>query len=383
MKIGLLIDDHMQRPGGVQEYVRGLYRYLERHGHEAVVFTQTAAHATPTDELRQIGLGSTLPLRGSGSTTSIPVSLAAPRTLRRLLDRERCDVLHVMAPYSPTLSGRLLVHSRAAHVMTFLVAIAPGAYRTTLGTLARLQRRSLSRLDARIAISTTAAETGHALYGGSYEIIPCGVDTTSFKPGLPPLTALDDGITNVLYVGRLEQRKGVAHLVRSWAHIEARYPRVRLVIGGDGPERASLQRLASDLGLKRVCFLGYVSAADLPRLLTSAAIFCAPATYAESFGIVLIEAMAAGLPIVAAANAGYAGLLATHPGNLLAAPGDDRALAESIVTLLDRPEQRRQIGERNHAAAARYGWDRVGGDIVAVYERILAGKKDRFKKRIM
>jgi phosphatidylinositol alpha-mannosyltransferase len=369
MKIGLVIDDHMARPGGVQEYVRGLYRYLLQQGHQAVIFS--SAGGAPADDLRVIALGGALPLQGSGSSTSIPVTLATPARLRRALADEHCDVLHIMAPYSPTLSGRLLVQSRAAHVMTFLVAIEPGPYRTLLGALARLQRRSLQRFAARIAISTTAAETARALYGGSYTLIPCGVDTAQFRPQLAPLEGLRDDGPNLLYVGRLEQRKGVAHLVRAFARLQWQYPQLNLVIGGDGPERAALEQLVAQLGLRRVRFLGYIPAADLPRLFASADLFCAPATYAESFGIVLIEAMAAGLPIVAAANAGYAGLLAAHPGNLLAPPGDDRALAGAIAALLEQPEYRRMLGRRNRAAAARYSWQAVGGALTQLYQQLI------------
>jgi phosphatidyl-myo-inositol alpha-mannosyltransferase len=373
MKIGFLIDDHMARPGGVQEYVRGLYRYLQAQGHEALIFSSAGGRSQ--DDLRLIPLGAALPLSGSGSSTSIPLTVAAPAQLRRLLEREACDVLHVMAPYSPTLSGRLLVQSRAAHVLTFLVAIEPGPYRALLGTLARLQWRSLRRFDARIAISATAAETGRALYGGSYELIPCGVDTRQFTPDVAPLPELDDGCTNLLYVGRLEQRKGVAHLIRAFARLQRQYPRLRLVIGGDGPERASLERLARDLGCERARFWGYVPAADLSRLFASADLFCAPATYAESFGIVLIEAMAAGLPIVAAANAGYAGLLAAHPGNVLVPPGDDRAMAGAIASLVEQPGYARSLGMRNRAAAQQYNWQHVGRAVEDLYQRVVAAPR--------
>lgn len=380
MKIGFLIDDHMARPGGVQEYVRGLYRYVRATGHEAVIFS--SAGGRPQDDLRLIPLGAALPLSGSGSTTSIPLTTAAPSHLRQLLAREACDVLHVMAPYSPTLSGRLLVQSEAAHVLTFLVAIEPGPYRTLLGSLARLQRRSLSRFHARIALSETAAETGRALYGGAYEIIPSGVDTSQFAPDVEPLPQLRDDCTNLLYVGRLEQRKGVSHLVRAFARLHEQYPRLRLLIGGDGPERAALERLVRELGLERVLFLGYVPAADLPRLLASADIFCAPATYAESFGIVLIEAMAAGLPIVAAANPGYAGLLAAHPGNLLVPPGDARVMAGAIAMLVEQPSYARAIGDRNHSAAQRYSWQSVGQAVMQVYERIAERRSIRHNELI-
>jgi phosphatidylinositol alpha-mannosyltransferase len=147
-----------------------------------------------------------------------------------------------------------------------------------------------------------------------------------------------------------------------------------LVIGGDGPERAALQQRVQQLGLRRVQFLGYVPAPDLPALLASADIFCAPATYAESFGIVLIEAMAAGLPIVAAANAGYAGVLAAHPGNVVVPPGDDRAFAGALAALLNAPRYRQHVGKQNAATVDRYSWNVVGAQIAAVYADLVAAR---------
>lgn len=370
MKIGLLIDDHMGRAGGVQEYVRGLARYLISQGHMAVIFSSAGGHAE--EAVRIVSVGSALPLKGSGSSTSIPITLAPPARLRQILEHEACDILHVMAPYSPTLSGRLLVHSHAIHIMTFLVAIEPGLYRTVLAILARLQWRSLRRLHARIAISPTAAETARALYGGSYRIIPCGVDTARLHPAVAPLPHIQDSELNLLYVGRLEQRKGVADLVRAFARLEPQYPKLRLLIGGDGPERPILQQLVAQLGLQHVRFLGYISPVDLPALFRSADLFCAPATYAESFGIVLVEAMAAGLPIVAAANAGYKGLLSAHPGNVLVPPANDRALAGAIAALLEQPGYRHEVGVRNRAAAERYAWRIVGQEVLEFYNHLLS-----------
>ncbi len=366
MKVGFVVDDHMGRPGGVQEYVRGLRRYLEAHGHSTVVFSGSGG----VPERGVIPVGVSLPLRGSGSSTSVPLTPASPARLRSLLDREACDLLHVMAPYSPTLSGRLLVHSTAAHVMTFLVAIEPPRYLRLLALAARLQWRSLGRFQARIAISRAAAASAAVLYGGDYRLVPAGIDVERFAP-VPFPAARDDEHPTVLYVGRLEQRKGVAHLLRAAARLQRQLPGLRLEIGGDGPEHQSLQALASDLALTSVTFHGYVPAAELPDLLRRADIFCAPATHAESFGIVLLEAMAAGLPIVAAANAGYAEVLDAHPGNLLVPPGDERALAGALAAFAQSRPYRHAIGGRNLAAARQYSWDNVGAAIEEVYATAL------------
>jgi len=368
MKIGFVVDDHMGRPGGVQEYVRGLRRYLEGRGHHTVVFSGGGGR----QEAGVLPVGVSLPLRGSGSSTSIPLTLASPTRLRGLLQREACDVLHVMAPYSPTLSGRLLVQSRAARVMTFLVAIEPPWYLRMLGALARLQWRSLQRFDAHIAISHAAAASATVLYGGRYQIVPVGVDVERFRP------PLDDGCQDkpftIAYVGRLEQRKGVAYLLRAFARLQRQRPDTRLMIGGDGPERQALEQLAMELRLRNVHFGGYVPAADLPAFLHRAHVLCAPATHAESFGIVLLEAMAAGLPIVAAANAGYAEVLAAHPGNLLVPPGDDRRLAAALAVFAAAPDYRCELAQSNADGARRYSWETVGAEIEAVYRRAIASR---------
>ena len=368
VKIGFVLDDHMGRPGGVQEYVRGLRQYLEAQGHTAVVFCGGGGPPEPG----VIGLGYSMPLRGSGSSTSIPFTLATPRRLREILAREACDVLHVMAPFSPTLSGRLLAQSAAAHVMTFLVAIEPPLYRRVLALLARTQRRSLRRFHGRIAISRAAEQSARGLYGGDYTIVPVGIDIERFQPdgsGAPPRYGLDPGPeVTIFYLGRLEQRKGVRTLLRAVALLQAQALNIRLCIGGDGPERQALERLAGELELANVHFLGYIPVEELPHRMQSADIFCAPATEAESFGLVLVEAMAAGLPIIASANAGYTEVLAAHPGNLLVPPRDDRALAGALDALVAAPAYRQELGRRNIRAAQRYRWESVGTAIMRVYQ---------------
>jgi len=368
VKVGFVIDDHMGRPGGVQEYIRGLRQYLRSEGHTSVVFT--GAGGPPEDQV--IPLGISLPLRGSGSSTSVACTLHSPARLRSILEREACDVLHVMAPYSPTLSGRLLMQSRAAHVMTFLVAVEPAWYRRLLIPTARAQWRSLARFHRRVAISRAALQSAQTFYPGDYELLPVGMELERFRPPSPPRTCSRDGTVTVLYLGRLEQRKGVARLLRAMALLRPQAPHVRVRIAGDGPERATLERLAGELDLSGVEFLGYVPGEELPALLHSADIFCAPSTHAESFGIVLIEAMAAGLPIIAAANAGYAEVLGNHPGNLLVPPGDARALAGALATLLLSPDYLCRVGARNMDGVERYGWRSVGAALLRVYDEALA-----------
>lgn len=374
MKIGFLIDDHMHRAGGVQEYVRGMYRYLVRHGHEAVVFSGGSQFSDPLPE-RVISLGISVPARGSGSTTSLPLVLKSSRSLRQLLHEEACDILHVQTPFSPTMSGRLLAASDAAHVASFHIRIDNPLRLRLLGWAALLQRPSFRHIHQRIAISQAAEETAQALFPGDYERIGVGVNIARYAAAveLPRLAKYNDERITIITVGRLEERKGVAHLLRAYATLEhERGNKIRLVIAGDGPQREQLQALAAQLGLRSVQWLGFVEHAALPQVMASADIFCAPATSEESFGYVLVEAMAAGLPIVGYANAGYAEVLAQHPGNLAVPVGDERALAGALGAFVASPRLRRAVSSANREGAKRHSWETVGAQIMQVYERALS-----------
>lgn len=380
MKVGFVIDDHMGRAGGVQEAVRGLRRYLVAHGHSTVIFSGGGGPPQPG----VVPLGVSIPFRGSGSSTSFPVTLETPGQLRALLEREAVDVLHVTAPYSPTLSGRFLLQSRAANVMNFHVTIEPEWFLRSLGAIvARVQSRSLRRFHARLAVSGVAACTGNVLYGGEYTVVPDGVAVDELRPPANRVVRADGEGVTILYAGRLEVRKGVAYLLRAVARLQQQMPDVRLLIGGNGPEREALQRLAGELELTNVQFLGYVPADDFPALLHSADIFCAPATHAECFGRVLIEAMAAGLPVVASLNAGYSEVLSSHPGNLLVPPADDRALAAALYLLAAAPAYRAELGEQNIEEAQRYSWEHVGASIVEVYHEAIEARKAECAMRML
>ncbi|MBA3469366.1 MAG: glycosyltransferase family 4 protein [Herpetosiphonaceae bacterium] len=373
MKIGFLLDDHMHRPGGVQEYVRGMYRYLLRNGHEAVVFSGGTQFNTPLPE-RVIQLGISIPAKGSGSTTSLPVVLKSAAALRRLLREEACDVLHVQTPFSPTLSGRLLAVSEAAHVCSFHIRIDDPIRLRLLSWAARLQRPSFRHIHKRMAISQAAEETAQVLFPGRYERVGVGVHISRYAAAaqLPRLAEYNDDRVTIMTVGRLEERKGVAHLLRAYASLERAYgDAIRLVIAGDGPQREQLQALAAQLGLRSVQWLGFVENAALPQVMASADIFCAPATGQESFGYVLVEAMAAGLPIVGFANAGYAEVLAQHPGNFAVPVRDERALAGALSTFIASQPLRRAVSSRNRVGAERHSWTRVGAQVMQVYAEAL------------
>jgi phosphatidylinositol alpha-mannosyltransferase len=179
----------------------------------------------------------------------------------------------------------------------------------------------------------------------------------------------------VLFVGRLEKRKGVSHLLRAWAHVRREMPNARLVIVGEGRPLEGYRRFAELHGMPEVELVGYVSPEELLRYYHTCDVFCAPSTGQESFGIVLLEAMAAGKPIVASAIPGYQEVARHRQEALLVEPRDEIALALSLVHLLADEQLRRRLGEAGQRRAATFAWDRVADEVLAYYAELLAARE--------
>jgi phosphatidylinositol alpha-mannosyltransferase len=205
-------------------------------------------------------------------------------------------------------------------------------------------------------------------FPGTYEIVPNGVDVDRFREPRPRPPAFAGDRRHVLYVGRLEPRKGVEHLIRAMAAVQRAVPDAALVVVGDGQERAPLTALARDQGAI-VHFVGRASDEELPAYFQSADIVCSPAMGGESFGIVLLEAMACGTPLVASRIDGYEALVGTSGCAHLVAPGDAAALARGLVGLLQSPDQRRTLGERGAMAARAYDWAAIAERLEGIYRR--------------
>jgi phosphatidylinositol alpha-mannosyltransferase len=195
------------------------------------------------------------------------------------------------------------------------------------------------------------------------------VDTERFRPGLTPIHHLRDGCVNVLFVGRLEKRKGLRDLLRGYQYLHERVPKTRLIIAGDGPLRGMVESFVSSRHLENVVLAGYVPDQVLPRFHASADIFCAPATGRESFGIVLLEAMAAGLPVVATEIPGYLSVVEAGQDSLTVRPKSPVELGSALTVLARDPLLRRRLGEAAQAKAQTYGWRTVTSRIIDVYQQ--------------
>jgi phosphatidylinositol alpha-mannosyltransferase len=265
---------------------------------------------------------------------------------------------------------QFLRFSRAVNVGTFHAARESGA-RLYVYTR-RLLKSAFRRLDGKIAVSQAAARLIQPNFPGYYNIIPNGVDIERFSAPSPVLPELDDGMFNILFVGRLEKRKGLSYLLRAFARVKATRNDARLVVVGgyDARQKEAYQRWVDEGGLRDVEFIGFVPLEMLPRYHHSASVFCAPNTGNESQGIVLLEAMAAGLPVVASNIEGFAGVITHGAEGLLVRPRDSEALAAALLEVAGDGDLARTMGANGSERAQHYSWERVSQRVLSYYERL-------------
>ena len=287
--------------------------------------------------------------------------------------RREFDVVHVHEPLVSFLGVQFLRFSPAINVGTFHAARESGA-RLYVYTR-RLLKDSFRRLDGKIAVSPAAASLIGPHFPGFYNIIPNGVDVERFSAPSPPLPQLDDGMVNILFVGRWEKRKGLRYLLRAFGRVKET-PQDTAGSGRPYDQRRSALTTA---GCRRTAsgrrLAGYVSLEDLPRYHHSCHIFCAPNTGNESQGIILLEAMAAGRPVVASNIEGFAAVVTHGVEGLLVRPKDDEALASALLQLVDDPQGRATMSEACSKKAQDYSWERVSQRVLSYYERLAYEKR--------
>jgi phosphatidylinositol alpha-mannosyltransferase len=236
--------------------------------------------------------------------------------------------------------------------------------------------RWLARLDGRIAVSEASREFNSKYLPGEYTIIPNGIDVARFGEDARSIERYRDGRPTVLFVGRLEHRKGFKYLLRAWPLVRQSVADARLLVVGAFEKRHKRPFVlyARQHGIRGARFVGPVSYDDLAHYYRSADVFCAPSTGFESFGIVLLEGMAAGVPVVASDIQGYRSVLDDGVQGTLVDPRAPQPLAEAIIALLQDPERRAQMGQAGQKKAAAYDWSQVARRVLDFYEQIIANR---------
>jgi phosphatidyl-myo-inositol alpha-mannosyltransferase len=362
VRVALVSPYALDVPGGVQAHVTSLAGALRGQEHDVTLVGPGAGS--------HVHVGRAVRVPFNGSVAPIAASPTAARATRRALAELRPDVVHVHEPLVPAVGIAAATAGSAPTVGTFHAwSDTDRLYRAGRP----IARRIVGRLDARLAVSDAAAAYHCCALGlppSGFRIVPNGVDVARFADAPPFPELRDPDRPALLFVGRLERRKGLEPLVRAFTRLKTDRPELRLVVVGDGPERDRCQALLPERLRADVSFLGRVDHDDLPRLYASADLYVSPALGGESFGIVLLEAMAAGVPLVASDIPGYRSVARDGAQGRLVPPGDVPALATAIGALLDNPALRAAMATEGRRTVDDYDWAVVARRAVAVYAEV-------------
>jgi phosphatidylinositol alpha-mannosyltransferase len=376
MKVALACPYAWDAAGGVQVHVRQLAGHLQARGHDVLVLAPAmsgpaSSSAGPAEvdfpgdhAVRIVGRAVRIPYQG----TVAPISPSLPMLARvgRALRGFGPDVVHAHEPLTPSVSMAAAFRSPAPVVATFHAFAERSAL---LSAAAPVLRPLWNRLRVRIAVSEAAARFVEARFSGEVRVIPNGCDVELFASGRP-----DPGLPSgrrMVWVGRLDPQKGFRVAVEAFGMLAPRHEDLRLVVAGDGRDRAALDHLAPRVRA-RVLALGQVAHHDLPAVLAGADVFVAPAVGQESFGLVLVEAMAAGVPVVASDIEGYREVCRPGIDGLLVRPGDPARLAAAVERVLTEPGMASLLAEAGRRRAGRYRWDAVATEVESAYADALA-----------
>ena len=378
MKIAMVSPYDFAWPGGVNAHVAQLSAELRGRGHSVrIIAPQTPARpltAGLTEE-HFIPMGRTVPLSAGGSQARVTLSWWLYPRVRGLMAREQFDIVHLHEPLAPLLPLMVLHHSNAVNIGTFhAYSDRQRLYRISRPALRRWHRR----LHGRIAVSAAARSfVAPHFPQDAYQVIPNGIEYHRFA-GAKPFSHLKDGRRNILFVGRKDERKGLRYLLQAFVGLMRQRADLRVVIVGPGtPDRESARMLdeisSTDTGA--VINAGTVNNEDLPRYYASADVFCSPATGGESFGIVLLEAMAAGAPVVASDIDGYRDVVVHEENGLLAPAREPDAIAGAVSRLIDNTDLARRLSATGRQVAEQYRWQHVASDVEAYYQRCVEEAK--------
>jgi phosphatidylinositol alpha-mannosyltransferase len=369
MRIAIACPYAWDDAGGVQVQVRELGERLLDRGHD--VLALAPARTAPTQPW-VVRVGSPVDIPYNASNAPIDPRPWSRRPVRHLLATFGPDVVHTHQPTAPSTGLWATLEARAPVVGTF----HSGATRARLYDVAApLLRRAADRLTIRIAVSERAAAFERARIGGTFRIVPNGVDVSRFVGA----KAADLGPgRKLLFVGRLDERKGFPIAVRAFGALATAREDLHLVVVGDGPDRAVLDALPVHLRA-RVAMLGHVPNEELPEIAVACDAFLGPAVGGESFGVVLIEAMAAGLPVIASAIPGYDEVVTHDVDGVLVPPRDPDALATATARVLDDAALAARLRDGGRARARSFDWPRVVDMLEDLYAEAQASGTPRLR----
>lgn len=379
MRIGIVCPYHMFKGGGVQECVKALYEHLTERGHYVRILTpQPRGYEGDIPEhIITLGASSTTTaFAGTAWQWSVSVDTDA---IDAVFERENFDVLHFHEPWIPLWGRQLLMRSRSANVATMHGRFFDTMTAKTVSTVVTPYTKPMIKyFDAFTAVSEASIDYFRTLSNRPVTIVPNGIDLNKYRKSAEPK---DKARTKtILFIGRLEHRKGVKYLLRAFKELAAKHKDVRLLVAGSGPDDRKMHDFVLDNKIPRVTFLGFVSEEEKIRQLHRADLFCSPAHYGESFGIVLLEAMAADCPVVAGDNVGYQSVLKGAGALSLVNPLDTVDFARRLELMLNEPEVRGLWRKWAAGYVGQFNYRDITGQYEAVYKQAIEHYAARSKK---
>jgi phosphatidylinositol alpha-mannosyltransferase len=366
MKIGLVCPYNMfEHAGGVQQLVVHLAEELTKRKHDVRIITPKPVRFNGTAPDNYILLGTSAKFNPGMATAGTWTFDINNGEAQAMLETEKFDVLHFHEPWAPILARQILAHSKAAHVGTFHANLVDSVAAKSLVNMFIPYGRGIGKKMHLLTAVSRASASVLIDKGGDEELvkniryIPNGIDLKLYKPAKKPIALSGPDTKTIFYVGRLERRKGVEWLIRAFAILSAEMPNAHLIIAGEGSRRNSLEQLADTLEVPNVEFVGYISDEHKRYLMGNADLVCSPAMFGESFGIVLLEAMAMGVPLIAGRNAGYTNVLSGHGRLGLVDSESTEDFANRLAVFLSNEPVRRLVRDWGLKEVKQYDYPKI------------------------
>lgn len=383
MKIALISFHSFYQPGGVKRHVFGLAKEFRKRGIETKIIAPR--RKMEEDYGKEVTLlGTSFPFPFSGSISDLAINFN-PLAIEDTLKREKFDVLHFHNFGFPSILQILAspATSNTLNILTFHANLAGSNFMKKFPFLLSLINKICQwKIDGIIGVAPLNLKYFKE-YSGPKIVIPNGLDLEIFNPNVAKLKKYSDDKINILFLGRIEERKGLIYLLKAYKILEKNLSAnfverlLRLIIGGEGPLKRDLEKWAKVNKLKNVIFEGRVTEEKTPSYYASCDIFCSPAIFGESFGLVLVEAMACGKPVVAFANEGYREVLKGKGAQFLIKPRDYRVLAKKLEILIKNEKLRKEMGQWGIKEVQKYSWQKVANQILNFYDFC---KKEKLKR---
>lgn len=366
-KVGFFPLHSFVNPGGVKRHVLALHKEFQGRGISSkIIIPRRLKNERYGKDI--IFLGTSLEFSFYGSEGDFTICLK-PSEIKRVLSQENFDILHF---HNFGLhSMQILAASKSVNILTFHANIKGSP---TLALLfSAMKKFVMQKLDGIICVAPFQLAFFKD-FRGPKVVIPNGVDLNTFHPGVTPIKKYKDGKLNILFLGRLEKRKGLIYLLYAYRVLRKKFDNIRLLIVGEGPLRKEYEGYVLKHNLQDVVFEPKTSPENASSYYATCDIFVSPAIFGESFGMVLIEAMACGKPVVAFANEGYKGVLTGKGAKFLVPPQDWRELARKIEILIKSEDKRKEMRQWGLHEAKKYAWPKIADQVLAFYNRVIGNR---------